>query len=77
MGRHGAAWKVRVRAPAEKGRANDELVRLLCETLSLPRTAVTLLSGHGGREKLVELVGIAPDELERRLEAAGAKGSTR
>jgi uncharacterized protein len=70
-GRHGDAWKVRVTAPAEGGRANAAVVRLLAETMRLPRGSVTLVSGHGGREKIVELSGLAPDETERRLAAAG------
>ena len=36
-----------------------------------PIASVTLLSGHGAREKIVELSGVAPDETERRLAAAG------
>jgi uncharacterized protein YggU (UPF0235/DUF167 family) len=32
-----------------------------------------VVSGHGARDKLVELAGIAPDEIERRLEAVGRK----
>ena len=70
-GRHGDAWKVRVTAPTEGGRANAAVVRLLAEALRLPRASVTLLSGHGAREKIVELSGVAPDETERRLAAAG------
>ncbi len=70
VGRHGEAWRVRVAAAPERGRANDAVVRLLAETLGLPRGAVTLVSGHGARDKVVELEGIAEDELERRLAAA-------
>jgi uncharacterized protein (TIGR00251 family) len=70
VGRHGETWKVRVSAPPENGRANDALVRLLAETLELPRRAVTLVSGHAGREKTVELAGIGSAQTERRLAAA-------
>ncbi len=73
VGRHGEAWKVRVAAPAEAGRANDAVVRLLAETLSLPRTSVTVVSGHGARDKVVELAGIDPVEIDRRLSSAAGK----
>jgi len=70
VGRHGEAWKVRVAAPPEDGRANDALVRLLADTLALPQRDVAIVSGHGARDKIVTLEGIAPDEAERRLESA-------
>ena len=73
VGRHGDAWKVRVTAPAEGGRANDAVVRLLAETFELPRTAVTLVSGHSARDKIVELAGIEPEAIERRLSSAAGK----
>jgi uncharacterized protein (TIGR00251 family) len=73
VGRHGEAWKVRVAAPPEGGRANEAVVRLLAETLSLPRDAVTLVSGHGARDKIVELTGIDPTQIERRLSSAAGK----
>lgn len=77
VGRHGDAWKLRVVAPAEGGRANEAVVRLLADTLSLPRNAVTLVSGHGARDKIVELAGVEPEEIERRLSsAAGKEGRT-
>ena len=41
----------------ERGRANEAVLRLLAETLALPRTALKLVSGHGAREKTVELRG--------------------
>jgi hypothetical protein len=73
VGRHGEAWKVRVAAPPEGGRANDAVVRLLAETLSLPRDAVTLVSGHGARDKIVQLAGLDPTQIERRLSSAAGK----
>ena len=73
VGRHGDAWKVRVTAPAEGGRANDAVVRLLADTFELPRTAVTLVSGHSARDKIVELAGIEPEDIDRRLSSAAGK----
>ncbi len=72
VGRHGDAWKVRVTAPPEHGRANDAVVRLMADTLALPLTAVTIVSGHGARDKIVELTGVGPALLERRLAAASS-----
>ena len=73
VGRHGEAWKVRVAAPAEGGRANEAVVRLLAETLSLSRDAVTLVSGHGARDKIVQLTGLDSTQIERRLSSAAGK----
>jgi uncharacterized protein (TIGR00251 family) len=73
VGRHGEAWKVRVAAPPEGGRANEAVVRLLAETLGVPRHAVTLVSGHGARDKIVELAGLDPVQIEQRLTSAAGK----
>jgi uncharacterized protein (TIGR00251 family) len=76
VGRHGDAWKVRVTAAPEGGRANEAVVRLLAEVLALPRRDVAIVSGHGARDKVVSLAGIAPDEAERRLADATATQAT-
>jgi uncharacterized protein len=73
VGRHGEGWKVRVTAAPEGGHANEALVRLLAETLSVSRDAVTLVSGHGGRDKIVELSGLGPSQIDRRLSSAAGK----
>ena len=70
VGRHGEAWKLRVAAAPEDGRANDAVVRLLADRLELPRHSITLVSGHGKRHKIVELAGIDAAEAERRLTRA-------
>ena len=75
VGRHGDGWKVRVAAPPEGGRANDAVVRLLADALEVRRADVEIVAGHGGKDKIVALAGIAPDEIERRLvSASGGAG---
>jgi uncharacterized protein (TIGR00251 family) len=73
VGRHGGAWKVRVAAAPEGGKANDAVARLLAETLGLARRDVEIVSGHSGRDKIVALTGIDPEETERRLVGAVGK----
>jgi uncharacterized protein (TIGR00251 family) len=71
VGRHGEAWKVRVAAPPEGGRANDAVIRLLAAELRVPAARVSIVSGHGSRDKIIGLgEGLEPDEVERRLTAA-------
>lgn len=74
VGRHGDGWKLRVAAAPERGKANEAVLALLAETLALPRANVSLVSGASSRTKIVELTGLAPDEVERRLATAGREG---
>jgi uncharacterized protein (TIGR00251 family) len=67
VGRHGAAWKVRVTAAPEEGRANAAVVKLLADTLSMRERDVQIVSGHASRDKTVALAGVSPEEIERRL----------
>nr|MBA3718374.1 DUF167 domain-containing protein [Actinomycetota bacterium] len=64
VGRHGEAWRIRVASAPERGRANDAALRLLAETLSLPRRNLSVVAGHTGREKLVAADGITAEEAE-------------
>ena len=73
VGRHGDGWKIRVAAPPEDGRANAAVVRLIASSVSVSRDAVTLVSGHGSRDKVVELTGIDLARVERRLGEAAAE----
>jgi uncharacterized protein (TIGR00251 family) len=70
VGRHGDAWKLRVVAAPERGRANASVVELLADSLDLRRPDVRIVSGAGSRDKVVEIVGISRDEVERRLVTA-------
>ena len=67
VGRLGDAWKLRVRSAPEHGRANEEVTDLLARTLELTARDVRIVSGHGSRDKVVELEGLTIEEAERRL----------
>lgn len=49
--------RVRVSAVAEKGKANDAVLKLLAKALHLPRSALAVASGETGRTKLVTVSG--------------------
>lgn len=69
-GRHGAAFKIKIQAPAVDGKANAALFAFLAETLDVKEGAVRLISGATSRDKVVEIDGLPPGEAERRLAAA-------
>lgn len=47
--------KIKVRSPAEKNRANKELVSLLAEYYRVKKAAIKIIKGAHSREKLVSL----------------------
>jgi len=68
-GEHGERLKICLRAPPVEGRANEELLRFLAQTLALPANRLHLTSGAASRQKTV-LVHTHPQsahELVTRL----------
>jgi len=57
------ALLVRVAAPPEKGKANEELRACLAKALGLPKSAIELVAGAGSRRKRLSL----PAEAEAAL----------
>ena len=56
-------------APTD-GAANRELLDLLARWLDVDRRAVTIVHGHAGRQKLIEVATDDPACLTRRIEQA-------
>jgi uncharacterized protein len=67
-GLHGDRLKVKVAAPPEKGRANEELLAFLARVLKVPMKALHLASGASSRAKVVAVHDQDPG-LGSRLEA--------
>ncbi len=62
-GELGGALKVRLRAPAVEGRANEALVEFLADLLKRPKSAVRILSGERSRTKRVEIHGVTRQQI--------------
>ena len=56
-----------VRAAAVEGKANQAVISLVAATLAMPRTAITVLSGHRSSKKLVLVQGLHRQVLIERL----------
>jgi uncharacterized protein YggU (UPF0235/DUF167 family) len=63
-----------VAEPPEDGRANQAVVRLLAQMLGLRRRDVSIVAGHGSRDKVVAVEGLSAGELEARLASAAPAG---
>ena len=66
-GRYGDAGKLDLAAPPVDGKANEECVRFFAELAGVPRARVRIVTGLTSRIKVVEIEGVAQDELERLL----------
>jgi uncharacterized protein (TIGR00251 family) len=74
VGAYGEGWKVRVSAPAERGRANGAVISLLAEELGVARPSVRIVTGETSREKLIEIEGMTQEEAARRLSVTRRRG---
>lgn len=70
VGWDGVTLRVRVSAAPVDGEANEALVAFLARSFRVPRSAVTLVRGAHGRDKLVRIQGCSLGTLEARLKAA-------
>jgi uncharacterized protein (TIGR00251 family) len=63
-----------VRAPAQEGKANREVIAIIAETLGTPRNNVRILSGETSSLKRVLVEGENPRELVCQLIRALERG---
>ncbi len=69
------ALAVRVTAPPVDGEANRAVAALLARALEVRPSAVSVVRGQRGRDKLVRVEGLSDRDIEARL-GAGAGGRT-
>ena len=76
VGRHGEAWKIRVNATPESGKANRAVVDLLAATFEIPRARIAIVSGRASRDKTVVVEGLTSEVVEARLASVGSGASS-
>jgi uncharacterized protein (TIGR00251 family) len=68
-GIQGDALKLRITAPPVEGKANEECIRLLAETLGVKKGQVTIIAGHASRTKTVAVDGVKAKEIAALIAA--------
>ena len=67
-GELGEALKLSVTAPALEGRANEACIEFLAKVLKVPRSSVTIASGHTSRYKVIRVAGVTGQYVRDRLQ---------
>ena len=68
----GETLKVRVTAPAERGRANAAVEALLAGALGVPKDCVRIFAGAASARKVVLISGLSASEVRCRLSQGDA-----
>lgn len=69
VGWDGATLRVRVSAAPVDGEANEAVRVLVARSFRVPQSAVALVRGARGRDKLLRIHGYSLETLEARLKA--------
>ncbi|HSF79761.1 MAG TPA: DUF167 domain-containing protein [Anaerolineales bacterium] len=59
--------KIRLTSPPVEGKANQTLIKFLSGLLGLPQSKIEIVAGHKGRNKLITILGLDAETVERRL----------
>jgi len=67
VGWQGGRLKIKVKAPAVEGKANEELLRFLAERLQVRRREIGIERGETAKSKVIWVEGIDEAQLGERL----------
>jgi uncharacterized protein len=59
--------RIHITAPANEGKANDELIKFLSEILGAPKTHIDIVAGASGRDKLISVLDMDAVEVHNRI----------
>ncbi|MGB5624166.1 MAG: DUF167 domain-containing protein [Woeseiaceae bacterium] len=68
----GETLRVRVTAPAERGKANAAVEKTLTQALGLSSGAARVVMGKTSPRKVVEITGLSKPEIYRRFKKGAA-----
>jgi len=72
MGWWGDVLRLRVTAPAQRGKANEAVLRLLAAALGIERRRLRIVRGETSRQKVVSVDGLDEAEIRVRLGSASS-----
>ncbi len=66
-GLHGDAIKLKVRAQAREGEANNACIKMLSDMLKVPRSSMEITMGYQSRSKRIFIKGVAMQHVKESL----------
>jgi uncharacterized protein (TIGR00251 family) len=69
-GEIGDTFKVSLTAPPIDGKANAACIEFFAKLLKLPRSSVTIASGHSSRSKVLRISGLSVEGFKQRIACA-------
>ncbi len=64
-------WHLRIAAPPIRGKANQELLKFLSNTLRVEKGNLTIERGVTGKRKVIIIKGLTQNQVIRQLEKLG------
>jgi uncharacterized protein len=65
-GQFGDALKLSLTAPPVDRKANQACIEFFAKLLKVPRSSVTIAAGQSSRNKVIRVVGLSAEELQKR-----------
>jgi uncharacterized protein (TIGR00251 family) len=59
--------RIRLKAPPVEGKANDALIEFLAGVLGIPASRIEIIAGLTGRDKLVSVLDLDTDTVNKRI----------
>jgi len=66
-GIHGDAMKIKVTSPPVDGRANEEIIAFVADSLGIKKGRVTIVTGHAATRKTVAVAGCCRGDIDHLL----------
>ena len=66
------AWQVRVAAPPVDGKANQELIEFLSDSLDVSKSSLIIEKGATGKIKTISVVGLTATQVKEKLDRLAA-----
>jgi uncharacterized protein (TIGR00251 family) len=63
------ALKIKVKAPADRGKANKAVIKLLERNLELAKGSISITNGTTSGNKIIEIDAINDDAIHQKLSA--------
>jgi uncharacterized protein len=64
--------RVDVHAPADRGKANAELIATIAKAVAVPRSAVAIVHGETSRHKTLRINAVEPASIANRVRSIGS-----